>query len=138
MKKRATIFIAVLAITALLGPAAFAAPAADHDNWQVIKNAVREDARPARHRGEAKWFKIVITDRHSREENLKITLPLSLVEGLVKMADSRHFRCNDFDADGDIDVDIDFEEVLDLLKKSGPMSLVEIDGDDGTIKVWIE
>lgn len=143
MKARAKSLIAVSAIAAVFGSMAFAAPAAASDkDWRVIKNAVREDSRPRGRRGEAEWFKIIITDRHSREENLKLTLPLSLVEGIVKMASvhsrDRHVRCRDFDPDIDIDIDIDFEEILVQLKKAGPMSLFEIRDDDALIKIWIE
>jgi len=140
MKISKTNLMAVTAFVAILGLAAFAAPAtsASNDDWQVIKNAVKEEARPEAVRGEPKWFKILIMDRHSREETLKITLPLSFVEGLLKLAEDKHVRCDDIDEDLDFDLDLDFEEILDQLKKAGPMALIEITGDDGLIKIWIE
>ncbi|MHB8054662.1 MAG: hypothetical protein ACYDH3_05400 [Candidatus Aminicenantales bacterium] len=130
--------MAVTAIAAILGLAAFAAPAvaSPDDNWQVVKNAVREEARPAAVRGEAKWFKVVITNGHSKEDNLKITLPLSLVEGLAQLAaasEKHHgFHCNGRE------LDIDVLEILDQLKKAGPLALVEINDGDESIKIWIE
>jgi len=144
MKTLTKSLIAVIAIAAVLGSTAFAAPAAvsDKDNWRVIKNAVQEDGRHEHARGEARWFKIVITDDDSRDEAVRITLPLSLVEGIARLASNHHSRSRHFDCDSDldldIDVDIDFEEVLAQLKKSGPLSLVEIRDDDALIKIWIE
>ncbi|MCX6565906.1 MAG: hypothetical protein NTW38_05705 [Candidatus Aminicenantes bacterium] len=135
MKTKKKGFIATMAMMAVLGTSVFAAPAASNDNWQVIKNAVREDARPEAVRGEPKWFKVLITDRNSKEENVRITLPLSLIEGLVRLAaaDNHHgFRCNGRD------LDIDVLEILDQLKKAGPLALVEVNDGDEAIKIWIE
>ena len=138
MKTLKKSIMAATVIAAVLGTAAFAAPVvnASNDSWQVIKNAVREDARPEAVRGEAKWFKIIITDKHSKEENLRLTLPLSLVEGLLQLAANEdhhhHFRC------GDHDMDIDILAILDQLKKAGPLALVEVNDDDQQIKIWIE
>ncbi|MBN1938637.1 MAG: hypothetical protein JW843_03560 [Candidatus Aminicenantes bacterium] len=124
-----------IALVLTIGSAVLAAPASDNDNWRVVKNAVKRDARRASTRGEAKWFKILIADRGGDGGELKITLPLSLVEGLARLAaleEDKHFRC------GDRDLDIDILEVLEQLKEAGPMALIEIKDDDGLIRIWIE
>ena len=126
------ILVTLLAVMTVLGSAAFSTPSSENDSWRVVKKAVQEDARPARVRGEAKWFKILIMDRHEKGGELKITLPLSLVEGIVQLASHERFKCNGRE------YDIEFSEILNQLKKAGPMALIEISDDDGLIKVWIE
>ncbi len=126
------ILITLLAVMTVLGSAAFSAPSSENDSWRVVKKAVQEDARPARVRGEAKWFKILIMDRHEKGAELKITLPLSLVEGIIQLSSHESFKCNGRE------YDIEFSEILDQLKKAGPMALIEISDEDGLIKVWIE
>jgi hypothetical protein len=138
MKTLKTSILTVAVILAVLGTAAFAAPvaSASHDSWQVIKNAVREDARPEAVRGEPQWFKVLITDKHSKEDNVRITLPLSLVEGLIRLAATEdrdhHIRCNGRE------LDFDILEILNQLKKAGPLALVEVNDGDEMIKIWIE
>lgn len=138
MKTLKKTLIAVTVLAAVLGTGAFAAPAApmSNDSWQVIKTAVREDARPEAVRGEPQWFKVLITDKHSKEDNVRITLPLSLVEGLIRLAASddhhRGFKCNGREFDFDV------LEILNQLKKAGPLALVEVNDGDEMIKIWIE
>ena len=131
MKIRKSVFIALLAIVTVFGGVTFAAPSSN-DNWQVIKRAVQEDPHPDAVRGEAKWFKILITDRKEKGGEVRITLPLSLIEGIAQLASDKHFRCNGRE------LDLNFADILDELKKAGPLALIEIGDDDGTIKVWIE
>jgi hypothetical protein len=131
----------ILATFLVLGMFATSAPASDNDSWRIVKRAVQEDQpRPAEARAEIReetrrteprWFKIVIKDHNGRSD-LKITLPLSLIEGLAELASGEHLKCNGRD------LDLDFPEILRALKKAGPMALIEITGDDGLIKVWIE
>lgn len=145
MNPRVKRLIAASAVAAVLGSAVPAAPAAasDNENWRIIKNAVREDGRRGDARREARWFKIVITDRSDKDNVVRVTLPLSLVEGIARLASTR--RCRDFDADLDldlddldIDVDIDFAEILYRLKKSGRRSLFELRDGGDSIRIWIE
>jgi hypothetical protein len=131
MKIRKSGFIALIAVMTVLGGAAFAAPSSN-DNWQVIKRAVQEDPHPAAVRGEAKWFKILITDRKEKGGEVRITLPLSLIEGLAELVSDEPIRCNGRE------LNLNFADILEELKKAGPLALIEIGDDDGTIKVWIE
>jgi len=123
----------VLIALLLLGGAAIAAPS--NTEWQVIKTAIGEDARPEAVRGESRWLKILITDKRSKEENVRITLPLGLVEGLIRLAatdDHHRFKCNGRE------LDVDILEILNQLKKAGPLALVEVNDGDEMIKIWIE
>jgi|GEM_PF-409245 len=129
--------ITLLAVMTVLGSAAFSAPSSENDSWRVVKRAVQEDeTRPVEvrrksDRREPRWFKILILDRKDGSD-LKITLPLSLVEGIIQLASHERFKCNGRE------YDIEFSEILNQLKKAGPMALIEISDDDGLIKVWIE
>jgi len=131
MKMKITSLIAVIAVAAVFAGGAFAAPSSNNE-WQVVKRAAQNDAPRAAVRGEAKWFKILITDRHDKGEEVRITLPLGLIKGIACLASDKHVRCNGRD------LDFDFAEILDQLEKAGPLALVEIGDDDGMIKVWIE
>jgi len=123
--------IALIAAAAVFAGAAMASPVRD-DSWRVVKRAVqKEKSRPSGHHREARSFKILILDEHDNEE-LKITIPLSLVEGIIELVADEHFKCNGRE------YDIDLSDILDALKKGGPTALVEISGDDGLIKIWIE
>jgi hypothetical protein len=128
--------IAGIVVVMIAATSSWAVPASDNDNWRVVKNAVKEGARPAPAHWEARWFKILLRERGRHGGELKITLPLSLVEGLARLAalddGEKHFRC------GDRDLDIDILEVLEQLKEAGPLALIEIQGEDGLIKIWIE
>lgn len=133
MKNRLAALAAAAAVGISFAPAL---AASENDSWQMVKRAVQEESRPASARKEARWFKIIIADRGSRGGDLKVTLPLSLVEGLARLAavsdEPRRFRC------GDRELDIDVLEVLEQLKEAGPLALIEIKDDDVLIKIWIE
>jgi len=129
--------IGVIAAVIVLGTTAPSAAASDNDNWRIVKRAVQEDeTRPAEvrrktDRREPRWFKVLILDRKDGGD-LKITLPLSLVEGIIQLASHERFKCNGRE------YDFELSEMLNQLKKAGPMALIEISDDDGLIKVWIE
>ena len=131
MKTKMTGFIAMIAVAAVFAGAVFAAPSSNNE-WQVVKRAAQNDTPRATVRGEAKWFKILITDRREKGEEVRITLPLSLIKGIAGLASDKHVRCHGRD------LDLDFAEILDQLEKAGPLALVEIGDDEGMIKVWIE
>lgn len=131
MKTKTTGFIAVIVVVAVFAGAAFAAPSSNNE-WQVVKKTSQNDAPRAVVRGEAKWFKVLIMDRHEKGEEVRITLPLSLIKGIACLASDKHVRCHGRD------LDLDFVEILDQLEKAGPLALIEIGDDEGMIKVWIE
>jgi hypothetical protein len=124
---------AALVILVILGIGLFAAPAvaANHNDFRAIQKAVKKN--PAYEAGrDVKWLKILITDRRDKEERVKVTLPLALIEMLLQCTDSRHFKVDDGDCE--IDLKVLFAE----LKKAGPASLIEIRDDDALIKIWLE
>ena len=128
--------IAASVAAILLALAASAAPANDtRKNWQIVKKAVREDASRtfARESRDVRYLKIWIASSRSRRESLRISLPLSLVEAVLRMASGTRVH---FDECGDLD--LDFREVLAELRKAGPRAILEISDHDGMIKIWLE
>jgi len=103
----------------------------DKDDYQVIKKAVQENPKiqPA---GEAKWLKVLIVDKATGKEKVKVTLPLSLVEIFARCAGKEEIKM-----DGK-NQNLNVEQLIEQLKKAGSMSIVEIDDEEATIKVWLE
>ncbi|HNS06133.1 MAG TPA: hypothetical protein PKH53_09025, partial [Candidatus Saccharicenans sp.] len=88
MKKKvltAGLLVAFLYLTA--GPSL----ALDKDDYQVIKKAVQENSK-GQSAGEAKWFKVLVIDKTSGQEKVKVTLPISLVEILMSCAGNKDFK----------------------------------------------
>jgi hypothetical protein len=101
------------------------------DDIQTIKKAVKKN--PDYKAGEeVKWFKLLVTDNKTKKDKVKITLPISLIETLLKCVDEE-----DLDFEGD-ECDIDLKELFAELKKLGPTVIIEITEDDETVKVWFE
>jgi len=101
------------------------------NDFQAIKKAVKENPNyePGR---EVKWFKVLVTDNKTNKTKVQVTLPISLVEFLVRCAEDKHIRMHRHECD------INLEELLAELKKAGPMALIEVYEEDETVKVWIE
>lgn len=117
------LLVALLAVTAALGLFATAA-----DDYKIVKNALHNPAKG----GAAQWFKIVVTGKNGKADNVKVTLPVSLVEIMMNATPERDLRI-----DGDCHVDL--KRVWNDLKAAGPMSLVEVETEDGeTVKIWLE
>ena len=128
MKKTAIILLAALAIAFIGAPVLRAETAND---FKAIQKAVKKN--PAYEEGrEAKWLKILITDSRDKEERVSVTLPLALIEAVLKCADSRHFKIDDGNCE------IDLKTLFADLKKAGPAALIEIRDDGALIKVWLE
>jgi hypothetical protein len=79
-----------------------------------------------------KWFKVLVTDNKTKKDKVKITLPISLIETLLKCVDE-----DDLNIDKD-ECDIDLKELFTELKRLGPTVLIEIIEDDETVKIWFE
>ncbi len=124
MKKGICVLLAVLlAAVAALGLFASAA-----DDYKVVRNAVHN---PETGRA-AQWFKIVVSGKSGKAGNVKITLPVSLVEIMMNATPDKELH-----VDGDCGIDL--KRVWNDLKKAGPMSLVELETEDGeTVKIWLE
>jgi hypothetical protein len=127
VKRTALVILSVFCLGILAAPAA----AANHNDFKAIQKAVKKnpDYEPGR---EAKWLKILITDSRDKDERVSLTLPLSLIELILGCTDSRHFKVDDGDCE------IDLKALFKDLKKAGPAALIEIRGEDGLIKIWLE
>lgn len=128
MKRTALAVLAVFCLGTLAAPAA----AAGHDDFKAFQKAVKKN--PAYERGrEVRWLKILIVDLEDKDDRVSLTLPLSLVELILGCADSRHFRVGDGG-----DCEIDLKALYRDLKKAGPSRLLELRGEDGLLKIWLE
>ncbi|MGC8891523.1 MAG: hypothetical protein ACP5P6_02815 [Candidatus Saccharicenans sp.] len=128
MKK--IIWITILVLTALFLSAEFSYPF-DRDDYQVIKKAVQENPKvePVK---EVKWFKVLVLDNKSGKEKVKITMPIALVEIFARCADNKEVQMKNMGGK------LNIEELLAELKKAGPLSIVEINEEEETVKVWLE
>jgi hypothetical protein len=128
MKK--TVLLTLIAILAT-SLAAAGRPGCEDKDIQVIKKAVKEN--PAYEPGrEAKWFKVLVVDAKTNKDKVKITLPISVVEALIRCSNDHHLRIRDEDCE------IDLKALLAELKKAGPLALIEVCEDDEVVKVWLE
>jgi hypothetical protein len=119
--------VAILAI-ALASPAV---AGTQRDDLQTIKKAVREnpDARPGK---ELRFLKVLVLDERTGREKVKVTLPLALVDLVLRCAgntriDTGHGECG-----------VDLAALFDDLKKAGPMSIVELADHGEIVRVWLE
>lgn len=98
---------------------------------QTIKKAVKKNPQYKKGR-EVQWFKLLIMDGDCKKDKLEITLPLSLVDLLFECAKDKKMNidCGDYD--------LDLRRLYKELKKRGPESLIEIRGEDGVLKIWLE
>lgn len=120
--------IFVLLVTLLAAALASGLFASAADEYKIVKNAVHNPGKS----GAAEWFKIVVAGKDGKGDNVKVTLPVSLVEIMMNATPDKGLRI-----DGDCHVDL--KRVWNDLKKAGPMSLVEVETEDGeTVKIWLE
>lgn len=104
-----------------------------NDDADVIKRAVKTN--PDYQEGkEVKWFKLQVTNTFTDKVEVKISLPISLLEMIMASSCDREMR---IDRD---DLDMDLKELFQSLKQAGPMSIIEIyDEEDGhEVKIWLE
>jgi len=128
MKKFQVLALVALAIALLLATFVLAE---SRDDIQAVKKAVKDN--PNYEAGkEVKWFKLLVTDNKTNKDKVRITLPISLVEVLIKCAESRHMKIHGEECD------IDLKELFKQLKEVGPMAIIEVYEDDETVKVWLE
>lgn len=98
---------------------------------QTIKKAVKKNPRYSTNK-EVRWFKIIITNKHKKREKIQVTLPLTLVDLFFDCTKEKELKidCDDYD--------LDLRKLYKELKKEGPMSLIEITGEDAILKIWLE
>ena len=128
MKKAAILTLAVIAAAFLLNPVLLAE---SKDDMQAIKKAVKEN--PAYEPGkDAQWLKVLVVDNRTKEEKVKVTLPLNVVEIFLRCADEKHMKFKEGECE------IDLAALFKELKALGPMALIEVSEDDETVKIWLE
>jgi hypothetical protein len=131
MRRTAIVVLAVFALGALAGPA----PAARSKEFRVIQNAVKQDPAAEREKGhgrEIRWFKVLIRDDGPDGGELRLSLPVALIEFVLTGGDGHHFKVHDDHCE------IDLPAVWKALKKAGPHALVEIRDDGAVFKIWLE
>jgi len=98
---------------------------------RTIKKAVKKNPQYKKGR-EVQWFKLLIMDGNCKKDKLEITLPLSLVDLLFECTKDKKMNidCGDFD--------LDLRRLYKEIKRRGPKSLIEIRGQDGVLKIWLE
>ena len=128
MKKVAILVLVVFVFSILL---AVFLVAEQEDNLQAIKKAVKKNPKYEKGK-EVKWFKVLVTDNRTKKDKVKITLPISLLEVILKSSKDKNWNFH-----GD-DCDIDLKELFTELKKLGPMVFIEVQEEDETIKIWLE
>lgn len=127
MKKR-IVALGIWLVVFVLTTALFAASA---DDYKVIKKAVNGPAASAAGQKNAKWFKIVVTGKAGTREEVKISLPISLVEMMIDACAEEKFTV-------DHGCRIDIRKIWNELKKAGPLALVEVEDHGETVKIWFE
>lgn len=121
MKKNLMMAIVVITAFMLATIPVFGDAAQD---YKVIKKAMK-----SKKGGDLTFLKLSVYDKKEKKNTVKITLPLTLVEIL-----------SECDKDSKIldDTDLDLKKLMKILKKNGPMTLIEIDDDDQLVKIWLE
>jgi hypothetical protein len=129
--KKTTIMILTFFMLALVPAAGLNADI--NDDAEVIKRAVKANPYYQKDK-EVQWFKLQVTNTLTDKVEVKITLPISLLEIIMKSSSDREMR---IDRD---DFDLDIKELFRSLKKAGPMSIIEIyDEEDGhEVKIWLD
>lgn len=95
------------------------------EEYKVIKRAVN-DKKTAETTNEVTWFKLEVTDKADNKTKVKIRIPLSLVEMIAdceKEAIDLKDKCK-----------ISLKTILKELKKNGPMTLLEAEGEKELVK----
>ncbi len=128
MKKMTIVLLAVFVSVVFLSHFTLAK---EDFELQTIKKAVKKNPQYKRGR-EVKWFKLLIKDEGCKKGKLEITLPISLVDLLFECTKNKKMNidCGDYD--------LDLRRLYKEIKRRGPKSLLEIRGDDGVLKIWLE
>lgn len=126
--KKMTVGIMALLLVPALAAGLFAGR---NDDYKVIKNALHGVADGGGGRQQARWLKIEVQGGKRDGENVKITLPVSLMEMIIRSCPEKRFHV-------DRGCDIDIQKVWSDLKAAGPLALVEVEEHGETVKIWLE
>jgi predicted secreted protein len=124
MKKN--VLIAVFVMVAFIA-AAFPAAADSAEDYKVIKNAVKGKKSSDK----VTWFKLEVTEKGTEKSKVKIKVPVALID-LMADCVKKDVKIKDGKCD------IDLKKIMKILKEHGPMTVVEIEDDDCTVKIWFE
>lgn len=151
MTTRSVVLGAALAMAA----AGVVVAATAEDDLAVVKKAVAgprvarqeppattaaPDDRPLT-RGDLRWFRVRITEKGAKKARVNVNVPIALVRALgddFPIDIGRHGRWRgdrDRDRDGDVRT-LRLGEILAALEAG--QSLVEIDDDDATVRIWVD
>ena len=126
--RKNTFWLVALLVGSLMAAGLFAGNA---DDYQVIKNAVKKSQAAPVGAKNLQWFKIVVTGKDGSGENVRISLPVSLVELMLNACPEKKFNVEH-------GCEIDIQKVWNDLKAAGPLALVEIEDHGETVKIWLE
>ena len=133
MKRTALIVLAAFALGASAAPAA----AAHSKEFKVIQNAVQRQpaaekgSGPSRHR-EARSLRVLIKDDAADGVEVRLSLPIPVIELILAGSDSPRFRIDDEHGE------IDLKACWKALKRAGPRAMVELRGDGALFRLWLE
>jgi hypothetical protein len=126
MKKKIVSILAMLVVLAL----ATGLYAGRNDDYKVIKNALHGVADGGG-RQPLRWLKIEVTGRRGTDERVKLTLPVSLMEMIIRACPDKKFSV-------DRGCEIDIQRVWNDLKAAGPLALVEVEDRGESVRIWLE
>lgn len=101
------------------------------EEYKVIKRAVKDKKAPES-TDEVTWFRLEVTDKAENKAKVKIKIPLSLLELFANC------EKDDIDLDLKDKCKVSLKTILKELKKNGPMTLIEVEGDKELVKIWFE
>lgn len=127
--KKTSLFILAF-FTAFIFLAPFVLAGEDFD-LKTIKKAIKKNPQYKKGR-EVQWFKLLIVDSDYKKDKLEITLPIALVDLLFECTKDKKMNidCGDYD--------LDLKKLYREIKRRGPRTLIEIRGEDGILKIWLE
>ncbi|MCP5047317.1 MAG: hypothetical protein GY940_09115 [bacterium] len=117
--------VVVLIVIVAVFAASFPVIADSAEDYKVIKRAAKNKKA-----GDVVWFKVQITDKKTKKNKVKITIPIALIDLVMDSIDEK-IKING-------KKDLDFKKIFKALKKHGPMAMIEVDEEDALIKVWLE
>ena len=140
---------AVLGLSALAGGVGAQGRAASEDDLAVVRKAVASPApagvqpRPkatpavARVGAEPQWFKVRVVDKASGRRKVTVNLPLALVRAFGD--ETVDWGCRDDATPGHARARCHTLRLGDLLQTlEAGQSLVEVDDEEASVRVWVE
>jgi hypothetical protein len=129
MMKKTSLFILAVFVSVMFFSSI--ALAKEDFDLKTIKKAVKRNPEYIRGK-KVQWFKLLIRDGNCKKDKLEITLPLSLVDLFFECTKDKKMNidCGDYD--------LNLRKLYKEIKRRGPKSLVELRGQDGVLKIWLE